>query len=172
MGSSLSISVGAAAAVGLAFLLRGSSRCVQHFASTLTPQPPLQDAWQLCDSGPGRVGFHTAAGVPIVNTSRFPNLGAMVSHAHSLNLTSGWYGNNCICSDQSSAVSHFVGDVAAFRGYNFDSFKLDSCGAQKDIALYSNLLNNDGGKAVVVENCRAFVVEGVRTVLQRRHRAR
>ena len=65
---------------------------VQHFASTLTPRPPLQDAWQLCDSGPGRVGFHTAAGAPIVNTSRFPDLGAMASHAHSLNLTAGWYG--------------------------------------------------------------------------------
>ena len=56
----------------------------------------MQDAWQECDSGPGHVGFHTSAGVPIVNTSRFPDLGAMVAHAHSLNLTAGWYANKFV----------------------------------------------------------------------------
>jgi len=59
----------------------------------------LDDAWQKCNSGPGNKGYHNEAGVPIVDTDTFPDLGAMVSHAHSLNLTAGWYSNNCICSE-------------------------------------------------------------------------
>ena len=50
----------------------------------------LDDAWQMMDSGPGHRGFHDAAGNPIVNTTRFPSLSAMVAKAHSLNLTAGW----------------------------------------------------------------------------------
>lgn len=122
----------------------------------------LDDNWQKCDSGVGGKGFHAPDGTPIVNEERFPDLGAMVAHAHALNLTAGWYGNNCICADQSANVSHFVGDVAAFRRYDFDSYKLDSCGAQKNIALYASLLANDGGRPVVIENCHNGCDEGLR----------
>ena len=55
-------------------------------------------------------------------------------------------------ADPSANVSHFVGDVAAFRRFGFDSFKLDSCSGQKDIALWSNLLANSG-PPVNIENC-------------------
>ena len=51
-----------------------------------------------------------------------------------------------------TSVAHFVGDVATFRQLDFDGYKLDSCGGQKDIALWSNLLNSTGRPAVV-ENC-------------------
>jgi len=56
----------------------------------------LDDAWQKCDSGPRGIGFHAPGGAPIVDTITFPSLGDMVRHAHALNLTAGWYGNNCI----------------------------------------------------------------------------
>jgi hypothetical protein len=95
----------------------------------------LDDAWQRFHSGPNGVGYHDDQGRPIVNTTRFPSLTAMVDHAHSLNLTAGWYGNNCISADPSANVTHFLGDVAAFREFGFDSYKLDSCSGQKDIAL-------------------------------------
>lgn len=51
-----------------------------------------------------------------------------------------------------TSLSHFIGDVAAFRRLDFDSYKLDSCGGEKDIALWSNLINLTG-RAVVIENC-------------------
>lgn len=40
----------------------------------------------------------------MVNRQRFPNFLDMTDHAHSLNLTAGWYGNNCICSDHCSEL--------------------------------------------------------------------
>ena len=112
----------------------------------------LDDAWQKVRSGPGGVGFHDATGNPIVDTTRFPSLASMTAKAHSLNLTAGWYANNCISADPSGNVSHFLGDVAAFRRFGFDSYKLDSCSGQKDISLWSSLLASSG-PPVVIENC-------------------
>lgn len=112
----------------------------------------LDDAWQELNSGPGKKGYHNASGDPIVNTTRFPNMGEMVQYAHALNLTAGWYGNNCMSADMNSSVVHFERDVAAFRRFGFDSYKLDSCGGQKDIALWTNLLTLSGG-GVVIEDC-------------------
>ena len=42
--------------------------------------------------------------------------------------------------------------MAAFREFGFDSYKLDSCGGQKDIALWGSLLNTSGAP-VLIENC-------------------
>mmetsp|Transcript_5444 Transcript_5444/g.6358 ORF Transcript_5444/g.6358 Transcript_5444/m.6358 type:complete len:142 (+) Transcript_5444:126-551(+) len=59
----------------------------------------LDDNWQLCKNIGGKNSYHDAEGKPIVNLSRFPNLKSMNSHAHKLGLTSGWYGNNCLCKE-------------------------------------------------------------------------
>ena len=113
----------------------------------------LDDAWQEVNSGPGGVGFHNASGWPIVNTTRFPDLAAMTAHAHALNLTAGWYANNCRDNDGASGLpaplSHYLGDTAAFRAFGFDGHKLDSCGAEKNMQLWSDLL-----PGVVLENCK------------------
>jgi hypothetical protein len=53
----------------------------------------LDDGWQLDNSGPGGKGFHNASGSPIVDTERFPDLGAMTAFGHARNLTVGW----CAC---------------------------------------------------------------------------
>ena len=46
----------------------------------------------------------------------------MTSYAHSLGLTSGWYGNNCICSDpKTNEPKFYKGDVKAMRAFGFDS---------------------------------------------------
>jgi alpha-galactosidase len=110
----------------------------------------LDDGWQACHAGVGG-GFHRADGTPIVNTTRFPDLAAMVDHAHALNLTAGFYGNNCYCADPSDLLANFEGDVATLVAAGFDGYKLDSCGGQKDIALYSSLITASG-KKVVIEN--------------------
>ena len=113
----------------------------------------LDDGWQLDNSGPGGKGFHNATGGPIVDTTRFPDLAAMTAFGHARNLTVGWYANNCHDNDGAAGtpapLSHYEGDVAALRAYGFDSTKLDSCGAEKNVQLWSDLL-----PGVVIENCK------------------
>eukprot|EP00039_Didymoeca_costata_P001850 m.55616 g.55616 ORF g.55616 m.55616 type:complete len:447 (+) comp10994_c0_seq1:66-1406(+) len=121
----------------------------------------LDDNWQMCgspDAAPG-MHYHDKDGNPIVNNARFWDFNNMTSHAHNLGLTSGWYGNNCICSDHCSSdpqspecEMQIKGDVAAFRKYNFDSWKLDGCGGETDLVTFNKYMNMSG-RAVTVENC-------------------
>ena len=119
----------------------------------------LDDNWQKCGTyGPEGYTYHNEDGMPLVNADRFPSFKNMTDYAHSLGLTSGWYGNNCICSDKKTNEKKFyVGDVKAMRGYGFDSWKLDGCGAQTDMQLWSDLMDamppTSGRKAIMVENC-------------------
>ena len=46
---------------------------------------------QKCGSyGPQNYTYHDAAGNPVVDTEKFPDMKAMVDVAHSLGLTAGW----------------------------------------------------------------------------------
>jgi len=114
----------------------------------------LDDYWQECGAGkPFGTSFHDAAGNPIVNQTRFPDFNAMNAYAHNLNLTTGWYGNNCGCAESKTAdAKYYQGDVNALVGYGFDGVKLDGCGVQLDLDLYYNLVN-DSGRPIVIENC-------------------
>ena len=51
------------------------------------------------------------------------------------------YGNNCICSDHckddDECDAQIKGDVDAFVKYNFDSWKLDGCGGEKNLVLFN-----------------------------------
>ena len=87
----------------------------------------LDDCWQKCGSydPPNNYTYHDENGSPVVDTSIFPDLGAMVRKAHSLNLTAGFYSNNCRCADHCTDISCFVGDVKAILSWGFDSVKLD-----------------------------------------------
>jgi len=85
----------------------------------------LDDGWQLCNhevTPANTYTYHTppgTGGAPVVDTTIFPSFSKMNALAHSLNLTSGWYGNNCNCgptprngcSDTCDAVECFAGDV-------------------------------------------------------------
>ncbi len=122
----------------------------------------LDDAWQLCGAyGPQNYTYHTTDGAPLVNTSRFPSLRAMVDHAHALNLTAGWYLNNCYCADHCGSGGYDVetdpkcykGDVAALAAAGFDGVKLDNCGKQRDLDLWATLLRAATGGRTVIENC-------------------
>ena len=53
----------------------------------------LDDAWQACGTGVDG-SFHNAQGAPLVNKTKFPDMAAMVSKAHSLGLHAGFYINN------------------------------------------------------------------------------
>ena len=113
----------------------------------------LDDNWQLCASyGPQKNTYHDADGHPVVNTARFPSLKNMTDIAHALGLGAGWYGNNCICKDHCSDESCYAGDVAAHIAFGFDAVKLDGCGAEMSLDLWSGLIASHG-KAIEIENC-------------------
>eukprot|EP00322_Chrysochromulina_rotalis_P014404 CAMPEP_0115844618 /NCGR_PEP_ID=MMETSP0287-20121206/8921_1 /TAXON_ID=412157 /ORGANISM="Chrysochromulina rotalis, Strain UIO044" /LENGTH=438 /DNA_ID=CAMNT_0003298349 /DNA_START=63 /DNA_END=1379 /DNA_ORIENTATION=+ len=119
----------------------------------------LDDNWQACGSyGDEGYTYHDEDGNPIVNEEVFPSLKNMTSKAHSLGLMSGFYGNNCICSDSKTGGKKFYeGDVKALRDFGFDSWKLDGCGAQLDMQLFNDLIKSTppttGRKDIMVENC-------------------
>eukprot|EP00051_Salpingoeca_urceolata_P019433 m.283926 g.283926 ORF g.283926 m.283926 type:complete len:431 (-) comp19421_c0_seq10:29-1321(-) len=113
----------------------------------------IDDCWQKCNSGPGDKGFHNASGYPIVDTTVFPDFKGMTAKARSLNIIPGWYGNNCHCADHTCGGPEcFKGDVQATLDYGFSSIKLDGCGIEKNITLYSQLFNATG-VPVMLENC-------------------
>ena len=119
-----------------------------------------------------------------MDEAKFPDMKAMTDVAHSLNLTAGWYGNNCDCKDHCSDVECFAGDVNATLAFGFvsaaallvqqstntlilvqDSIKLDGCGIEEDVALWSEMFNHSirllraGGdkekKGMMIENCHS-----------------
>lgn len=121
----------------------------------------LDDNWQKCGNyGVNKYTMHTDSGVPIVDNETFPDMLAMTDYAHSLGLTAGWYLNNCICEDHCGIGSDvyeidtkcYKGDAAALQLFGFDGVKLDNCGKQKDLDLWSRLFN-ESGKAIMIENC-------------------
>jgi len=83
----------------------------------------LDDNWQNCSArGPNNYTYHDpVTGAPIVRLDTFPDMKAMTDYAHSLGLTAGWYGNNCICSDHCTTDECYSADVAATVAYGFDS---------------------------------------------------
>ena len=102
----------------------------------------IDDNWQDCSGGTGGYTYHDAiTGRPAVNTQTFPNMTAMVDFAHSLNLTAGFYSNNCICHDHCSDPICFSGDVDQILDWGFDSVKLDGCGKEENIELWNSLFN-------------------------------
>eukprot|EP00931_Biecheleriopsis_adriatica_P102882 TRINITY_DN77790_c0_g1_i1.p1 TRINITY_DN77790_c0_g1~~TRINITY_DN77790_c0_g1_i1.p1 ORF type:complete len:457 (+),score=78.45 TRINITY_DN77790_c0_g1_i1:29-1372(+) len=111
----------------------------------------LDDAWQDCGAGK-TYHYHDDSGIPIVNRKRFPNMLSMTDHAHSLGLSAGWYGNNCICAEKSATDAMYQSDVTALTEFGFDAVKLDGCGKQLDLDLWSKLLNGTG-KVIMIENC-------------------
>mmetsp|Transcript_2696 Transcript_2696/g.4600 ORF Transcript_2696/g.4600 Transcript_2696/m.4600 type:complete len:432 (-) Transcript_2696:53-1348(-) len=111
----------------------------------------LDDNWQECGGG-HKYSYHDDSGMPLVNAERFPNMSAMTAHAHSLGLTAGWYGNNCICREGKAVDEMYAGDVKALTAFGFDGIKLDGCGKQLDLDKWSTLLNQTG-RPVMIENC-------------------
>lgn len=49
----------------------------------------IDEGWEDCKAGPGGTQ-HDAAGNPLINTTRFPDLASLVDTAHAENLEIGW----------------------------------------------------------------------------------
>jgi alpha-galactosidase len=121
----------------------------------------LDDNWQDCDSplaAPG-MHYHDANGNSLIHMPTFPNLKAMVELAHNLNLTAGWYHNNCICPDHCGhdeplCERQIRQDAKATAELGFDGVKLDGCGGQVNLTQWQYYLHRySAPKTIVVENC-------------------
>merc|ERR1719469_1328571 len=58
----------------------------------------IDDNWQACGTG-WQGSFHAQDGTPLVNTSRFPDLKALVNYGNNKGVKMEWYNVNCICYD-------------------------------------------------------------------------
>lgn len=114
--------------------------------------PCADDGWQLAGAGVDG-GYHDSMGNPIVNRSKFSSLSAFVDSLHGMGLRAGWYLNNCWNADKCYSLACFQGNIALVVEAGFDSVKIDSCSAAKDIQLYANLINWTSSKAMTIENC-------------------
>jgi len=118
----------------------------------------LDDAWQACGTGVQH-SFHNKTGWPLVNLTRFPDMKAMVDFGHSLNLSIGWYDNNCICGEGSSHLSRdqvnldVKGNVEFIVEMGFDALKADGCGPGRNMSQLVELLKETTQKKVFIENC-------------------
>jgi hypothetical protein len=98
--------------------------------------------------------FHDNNGRTVVNKTRFPDLIAMTTLGHSLNISVGTYGNNCFCHDHCDSIDCFVGDVDETINMGFDAVKYDGCGLQKNMSLWAALYNGTSkADIMIIENC-------------------
>eukprot|EP00937_MAST-01D_sp_MAST-1D-sp2_P006070 g6070.t1 len=111
----------------------------------------IDEGYEGCGLGVNGT-VHTADGTPTIDPKRFPNMSALVEHAHGLGVEIGWYLNGCGCNERRELRINYEGDVRATVGLGFDSVKIDSCGAQKNMTLYGELFNQSG-VAIQVEEC-------------------
>ena len=119
-----------------------------------------------CTCGGVGGSYHTADGIPVVGTSRFPNLTSLTTAAHNLGVKLDFYGNSCNCAVQENAEwlsmgGHPVNDVAALASYGMDGIKVDGCGPAHNISEWVDALaalSLPGGddrddRPMLLENC-------------------
>ena len=123
----------------------------------------LDDNWQACHTGING-SFHDAEGRPLINETKFPDMGGMVKHGHSLDLRVGWYTNNCLCRESTAFASepeqymgmHMRASAAAVAEYGFDGVKLDHCAPFMNLTWWAQLLN-ETGRPIMIENCHSGI---------------
>eukprot|EP00729_Bicosta_minor_P001884 gene1884-17200_t len=97
-------------------------------------------------------------GNPLIDKTKFPNMGEMVDHGHQVGIRVGWYMNNCICSERQfpptgeMVTKIMEKSVAALVGFKFDGLKLDSCSQFNNLTWWNKLINATG-RPILVENC-------------------
>ena len=76
-----------------------------------------------------------------------------------LQLTRGSAAHSCRCHDICDTDDCFAGDVNATLAFGFDSMKLDGCGKEEDVALWSEMFNHSirilgaNHSGMMIENC-------------------
>eukprot|EP00658_Telonema_sp_P-2_P036208 TRINITY_DN26237_c0_g1_i1.p1 TRINITY_DN26237_c0_g1~~TRINITY_DN26237_c0_g1_i1.p1 ORF type:complete len:560 (+),score=92.76 TRINITY_DN26237_c0_g1_i1:54-1733(+) len=112
----------------------------------------IDEGWEGCGLGVNST-HHAADGQPIVNASRFDDLGSLVEYGHSKGLEMGWYLNGCMCPETVENSVFYSGDIKSLLGYGFDQVKFDNCGAELNMTRYASLLEGAGSAGTMIENC-------------------
>ena len=114
----------------------------------------VDEGWENCSGTAPRSGQrqHDAAGLPLIDTHSFPDTAGMVAKIHALGLSAGWYLNGCKCGERLERKVNYAGDVQDLHHLGFDGVKIDGCGAQRNMTLYAQLMN-ESGKNYTIENC-------------------
>ena len=89
----------------------------------------------------------------MVDTAKFPDMNATAAYIRAANLSGGWYFNGCACGEAIEREINYDGDVAELLASGFVAMKLDSCGAQRNLSLYYNIVNRTAQRPVLIENC-------------------
>jgi len=145
--------------IGIIDALVDSSRQVNGKPTSLLDlgygRAGLDDNWQACGTGINN-SFHDAQGHPLINKQRFPDMKQMNDYAHGKKVKTGWYLNNCICSEsgklQPNWPAQMHGDVDAIQALGYDAVKIDSCGPSHHLADWADLINKTG-VPIMIENC-------------------
>lgn len=118
----------------------------------------IDDGWQACGTG-HKKSFHASDGTPLVNKTKFPDLHALVSYAHSKNVKIGWYDNNCYCMDEYTlrddptwAEKAYAADAMQALDAGFDELKIDNCGDDDGSGFVSRFKHINTTRPIVIEN--------------------
>jgi hypothetical protein len=113
----------------------------------------IDEGWEGCGKGVNGTE-HDEKGIPVINTDRFPDTKGVVEYGHSKGLLIGWYQNGCACGEREEHTINYEGDIASLHALGFDAVKFDGCGAQNNMTLYAQLMNQTG-KSFEIEDCKA-----------------
>ena len=113
----------------------------------------LDGGWNKCFAS--NHTFHLEDGTPVWN-SAFPDPKGMVDKAHALNLSPGWYLNNCGCAEndfEGEAIDTMMrGSVKMAADQGWDGIKFDSCSQFHNLSRWAELIN-ETGRPMLLENC-------------------
>lgn len=137
---------------GLADMSRSVDGAPASLASLGYVDLGIDEGWEACGQGWNNTQ-HSAYGWPVVDTTKFPDMNATTSYIHGKGLRAGWYFNGCACGEPIERLINYEGDVAENVATHFDSVKLDSCGAQRNLTLYYSLFNRTAPRPTLIENC-------------------
>jgi hypothetical protein len=114
----------------------------------------IDEGWEMCNkTNPAPGGLqHDAAGEPVVNTTRFPNLATLVADGHKQSLRMGWYLAGCKCGENTELDKNYAGDIEQLHAFGFDGVKFDNCGAMKNLTKYAELMQATQ-KNYTIESC-------------------
>jgi alpha-galactosidase len=119
----------------------------------------IDDGWQECGVGVNGT-FHDASGRAIWDATKFPDARAMVKEAEeTYGVGIGWYGNNCECAERQGHDWPWFGEGHPRRDsqmafeLGFSGIKIDGCGPQLNMTLWTSELLRAGNSKILIEDC-------------------
>eukprot|EP01116_Phalansterium_solitarium_P006537 TRINITY_DN18871_c0_g1_i1.p1 TRINITY_DN18871_c0_g1~~TRINITY_DN18871_c0_g1_i1.p1 ORF type:complete len:430 (-),score=107.71 TRINITY_DN18871_c0_g1_i1:154-1443(-) len=111
----------------------------------------MDDGWQLCGAGVNG-SFHNASGWAIIDTAKFPDITAMTTYAHSLNVSMDWYLDNDGCAEGDKVPPYYANDAALTAMLGWDGAKFDGGGPGYNMTAWAVAFNATG-RPLLMENC-------------------